>query len=195
VYPGTLSEVHGVDIAVRAVHRVRTTTDVPVEFHIYGAGPKGYVEKLEALAAELALDGVVFFHPRVSTTEYAELLKSMDAGVVPKRDGVFADLAMSTKLMEFAAVGLPAIASRTMPDTLFFDDRMVAFFEPGNEQQLADAIVMLHRDPGYRTGLARSAQRVFDVHNWHNEKAKLWSVYRGLLTGCRGTNPNGASGS
>lgn len=180
VFPGTLAEVQGVDLAIRAVHRVRSETDIPIELHIYGAGAERYVTGLRALVRELGLDGAVVFHAPVTGEAYAQVLRSMDAGVVPKRAGVFADLALSTKLMDFAAVGLPAVVARTTPETLFFDDRMVVYFEPGDPESLAQGLIALYRDPARRARLAANARRIVARLNWAGECARLLEVYAGL---------------
>jgi glycosyltransferase involved in cell wall biosynthesis len=182
VYPGTLAEVQGVDLAVRAMHWARTHAGVPLELHVYGNGSERYVASLRALTRELGLESAVLFHESVTGAEYARMLRSMDAGVVPKRAGTFAELAMSTKLLEFAAVGLPAAVARTTPETLYFDDTMVAYFEPGNMRDLGETLVRLARDAGHRAELARRGQTLFTRVNWPSEREKLVDVYSRLLS-------------
>ena len=109
------------------------------------------------------------------------MLGDMDLGVVPKRGGVFGDIAMSTKLMEFAAVGLPTLVSRTKADTYFLDETMAYFFEPGNAEELAAGIVKLHGDPEYRRSMGENARRLTKTVNWEQEKTKLLDVYRRVV--------------
>jgi len=174
VYPGTLSEHHGVDVAIRAIAQVRARGDIPLEFHIYGFGPER--ERLISLTKKLKLEDVVRFHAEVPIEQLARVLRSMDVGLVPKKGGTFADEAMSTKLFEFAALGLPVIASRTTGDSLYFNDSMVSFFEPGNERELAKSIVKLYRDPQYRQGLVMNSQRVFESVSWESEKTSFYAI-------------------
>lgn len=195
VYAGTLSAHHGVDIAIRAVRLLCDRGSTPIEFHIYGTGPEK--DQLLSLTSSLNLQHVVFFHPQVRVEEIAKILPSMDIGIVPKRAGVFADLAMSTKLFEFAAVGLPVIVSRTTADSLYFDDTMVLFFDPGNERQLADCIISLCQNPKYRQRLATNAKRVFQHVSWELVQRDFCAIVDGVYlqakegrreshaTGCR----------
>ena len=164
VYAGTLSVHHGVDVAIRAIRLISDNGSIPIELHIYGTGPER--ERLASLVGALNLQDIVFFHPQVPIEEIARILPSMDIGIVPKRGGLFADLAMSTKLFEFAAVGLPAVVSRTPADALYFDDTMVLFFEAGNERELAECIIRLCQDPQCRNRLAANAKTVFQRVTW-----------------------------
>jgi len=70
------------------------------------------------LTKSLDLEESEKFCREVSVEQLVQILRSMDVGVVPKRKGVFSDEGISTKLFEFAAVGLPTIVSRTCGDFL-----------------------------------------------------------------------------
>lgn len=181
IYHGTLSEVHGVDIAIQALKLISQETSLPIRFHIYGSGANK--ESLQALVQDLNLQDVVFFHQSVPINDLAKILREMDAGIVPKRDGVFAAEAISTKLFELAAMELPAIVSRTRGDSLFFDDSMVLFFEPGNDRQLADCILKLYRNPQLRRSLPNKAKAVTRRLNWQAQKRDLFKVYEDLING------------
>jgi glycosyltransferase involved in cell wall biosynthesis len=186
IYAGTLSELHGVDHAIKAVGIVASTTRIPVELRIFGGGTER--DRLGDLVNELGLSKFVFFHKPEPVEVYSTLLRTMDVGIVPKRGGVFGDMAMSTKLMEFAYAGLPSLVSRTKSDSWLFDDSMVFFFEPGNENQIAEGIIKLYQEPKYRESLAVNARRLFDRTNWETESEKLCQVYDGLCKGCLGVS-------
>ena len=175
VYPGTLSEQHGVDIAIKAVQLVKTKVDIPVEFHIYGPTLEHFT--LRPLIQKLDLQDNVFLHPLIGLDRLVPILTTMDVGIVPKRDGVFIGEAISTKLFEYAAIGLPAVVSKTAGDSLYFDDSMVLFFEPENEHDLAQKLIELIKNQDLRFRLAQTAKHMFERLNWQIEKAKLLSVY------------------
>ena len=75
--------------------------------------------------------------------QVAEVMATIDAGVVPKRGEGFGGIAFSTKIMEFMAMGVPVIASRTQIDEFYFNDQLVEFFEPGSAEDLARKILHL----------------------------------------------------
>ncbi len=181
IYPGTLSEIHGVDVAIRAMKLVCREISASIRFHIYGSGSAE--ASLKQLVKSLQLEEVVFFHPLVPLEKLAEILEVMDAGIVPKRDGLFSGEAISTKLFDFAATGIPGIVSRTRGDSLFFDDSMVLFFEPENAWELADCILRLYRNPGLRLRLAANAKTVIRKMNWEILKQDLYRIYETLSDG------------
>lgn len=181
IYPGTLSEIHGVDVAIRSLKLVVSETDIPVELNIYGAGSDRYRNQLISLTEKLNLTDCVKFEEAVPLEKLVDSLCLMDAGVVPKRGGMFAGDAISTKLFDFAAIGLPAIVSRTRGDSLFFDDSMVLFFEPENDRQLADAIIKLFYSPELRRSLSEKLQLLYKKVNWGVMKKDLYMVYDRLL--------------
>ncbi len=71
-----------------------------------------------------------------------------DAGVIPKRNDDFGGEAFGTKTLEFMALGVPIILSRTKIDSYYFNDSIVTFFDPENDQDLADSMLQLIRNPG-----------------------------------------------
>jgi len=181
IYPGTLNFLHGVDIAIKAIKLLEYEPGLTVELHIYGLGSDVEFNWLKQLVDQLNLRHRVFFHPAVLVEELIEIIHSMDAGIVPKRDGVFIGEAFSGKLFEFAALGIPAIVSRTVGDTYFFDDSMALFFEPENEKDLAGCIIQLARDRSLRQRLAQNSGSVFDKINWNLMRRELCAIYARLL--------------
>ena len=182
IYPGTLSEIHGVDIAIKAVQRCVAEHKFPLKFYVYGCGSEKEEAKLLRMVKDYNLESRVFFYKEVPIDQMGKILKTMDAGLVPKRGGVFAEDAISTKLFEFAAVGLPAIVSRTKSDALYFDDSMVMFFEPENIIELAGCIAKLYWEPQLRQSLSTNAGAVFQTLNWDIIKQDLHLAYEDLTS-------------
>ena len=177
-----MSELHGIDIAINAIKLVVSETDIPIEFYLYGSGSEKVVNGLCSQIRKLDLQNVVKLQDSVPLEKLVSILKNMDVGIVPKRDGKFAGDAISTKLFEFAALGLPAIVSRTRGDSLFFDDSMVLFFEPENERQLADCIIKLFNNPALRRSLSENLRSLHERVNWGLMKSDFYAIYDKLLS-------------
>lgn len=182
IYPGSLNDLHGVDIAIRAIKLIVSETNIPIKFHIYGHGSSQEWSQLIELTEKLKIERFVNFQKRVPIEQLVKILNNMDAGVVPKRDGVFVGEAISTKLFDFAAVGLPAIVARTKGDSLYFDESMALFFEPEDENQLADCIIQLSRDQELRNQLAKNSELLFKRINWGIMEKDLHSIYEKLIS-------------
>lgn len=168
IYPGTLNWHQGLDIAIEAFSIA--LQDAPdMQFHIYGEGSAK--PKLQAMVQALQLENKVFLHPPMPLRQIAAVMASADLGVVPKRNDAFGGDAFSTKVMEFMALGVPVLLSRTRVDTHYFDDTLVRFFDPGNARALAGAMLDAYGD---RDAAARRAQRAlaFAQRNSWSEKSR-----------------------
>lgn len=164
VYPGSLNWYQGVDVAVRAFARV--ASQMPdAQYHIYGEGPSK--PDLIQLAQTLGLSDRVLFPSFVPAAQVAKIMSSADLAIEPKQSrSRFANEAASTKILEFMAVDVPLIVSRTSIHSYYFDDSMVKFFTPGDDAELADCILQLYHDPALRARLAANARKHVDAHNW-----------------------------
>ncbi len=177
VYHGTLARRLGLDVAIRAVHRVRA--EIPgIELRIIGAGEE--LENLRALAVELALaDAVSFSGGYVPIEKIPALIHDADVGIVPLRISGGTDIMLPTKLLEYVCVGIPCIVPKTVTIARYFTDEMVKFFEADNVESLAQAILALHRDPAGRARLAQQATAGFgSTYRWGRHK----QVYTDLVT-------------
>jgi glycosyltransferase involved in cell wall biosynthesis len=177
-YPGTLNAHQGLDVAIQAVAKIKD--EMPdLEFHIYGEGPAKTA--LVDLSTELGLSHMVIFHEFLPCDRIAEVMALSDLSVVPKRaSSAFGNEAMSTKIMEFMCLGVPVIVSRTKVDSYYHDDSRVKFFESENPVDLANAILILRRDPKLRQALAANASAYVLNNNWQEKKLLYLQLIEGL---------------
>ncbi|OQX82466.1 hypothetical protein B6D60_12145 [candidate division KSB1 bacterium 4484_87] len=175
IYPGTFSKIHGVDIAIHAVKKAIAASQINIHLHLYGLGEEE--ENLHLLVEKLHLQQHVFFHQMVQIDELAEILTTMDIGLVPKHDGIFIGEAISTKMFDYAAVGLPIICSKTSGDSLYFDETMVQFFEPGNSDQLAESIIKLYHNYELRKKYSENATKLIRKMNWQTVQRELIDIF------------------
>jgi glycosyltransferase involved in cell wall biosynthesis len=170
VYPGTLNWHQGVHVAMKAFARV--LPNIPhAQFHIYGEGPAkpGLVD----LAASLGLADKVKFMGMVPKDDVIELMAQCDVAVEPKLTGsAFANETCSLKLLEFLALGIPVVASRTKVHSMYYDDSMVRFYDHDSEEELAEAILLLHRDSHLRSRLVAQGLKYVQSYNWRRERRR-----------------------
>jgi glycosyltransferase involved in cell wall biosynthesis len=139
------------------------------------------------MATDLDLvDQVSFNRSIVPTPHLARLIKAADLGLVPYHNGVFTGGILPTKLMEYAAVGLPAIAARTTAISAYFDDDMVEFFAPGDVDDLVRCIRRLYSDRQRLADLAQGIRRFSERHNWPRESETYVGLVERLARGKEG---------
>ena len=178
MFPGGLQWHQGLDIAIRAMPAV--LKKVPAaEFHIHGDGNKK--DELVALTRDLGLtDKVRFFDPR-PVSEIAEVMSRADLGVVPKRADSFGNEAYSTKIMEFMSLGVPMVVSSTKIDRFYFNDSIVRFFESGNPDALAEAIVEVLQNDELRRRMIANALEYADQNSWRRRQGDYLELVDSLI--------------
>lgn len=174
LYPGTINRHQGLDVAVRAFRRVSKALP-HVEFHIYGGGPGK--DHLRRLIEKLGLQEKVLVRKTVPLEEVATIMADADIGVIPKRNDSFGGEAFSTKILEFMCMGVPVIISRTRIDDYYFNEDMVQFFRPDDEDDLATCMLRLAQSPELRERLAEKARSFVRKMTWD----KMQAQYLGLV--------------
>ena len=93
-----------------------------------------------------------------------------------------------TKLFEYMASGKAIVASRLgqIADVLD-DDATALLVEPGDVEELADALGRLADDPALRSRLGAAArQRAIEAHSWRRNAERVVEAYRTLAAAPRG---------
>lgn len=163
-YPGTLSRHQGVDILIEAVALARAQAP-GLRLLIVGDGAER--ENLRRLIRERNLEDIASMSGLIPLEQVAELMQRVDVGVAPKRADGFGSIAFSTKILEFMAMGVPVIASRTRIDEFYFNNSLLEFFEPGNAADLAARIIHLAEHPERVASMRQAAAAYVASNNWN----------------------------
>lgn len=178
MYPGTINYHQGLDLAVRAFHRVRDRMPA-ARFDIYGDGPDR--PAIEGLVRTLGMSDRIRILEPMPMVDIAGVMADADLGVVPKRSDTFGDEAFSTKSLEFMMLGVPLLMSATTIDQHYFDGSVVQFFRSGDEEDLAAKMLALYADPAKRKSLAENARRFVQAYRWDRRQDEYFDIIRRLL--------------
>jgi glycosyltransferase involved in cell wall biosynthesis len=173
IYPGSLNYHQGVDIAIKAMNRIRRIAP-DIKFDIYGVGPAK--SSLEELIKEFNLKDTVSIRQPLPLEEIAKKMSSAHLGIVPKRADGFGNEAFSTKILEFMILGVPVIAAETKVDRYYFNDSLIEFFKSGDENSLAEKILFLYNDKSRREELYRNALRFAVTNCWNKKKSLYFNI-------------------
>ena len=177
LYHGSFSEYHGLDTALQSVGILRNRIG-PFRFLLYGEGP--YEPEMRAIIERLGLRDCVQIHEPVPLREIPAILKSADIGVVPKKDGPFVGDAMSTKLFQYAVMGVPAVVSRTRAEQRYFGEQDVRYFAPEDPEDMAKSIQELYENREYRFRLAMSAMDRMKEYTMESNQEKYLKILPGI---------------
>jgi len=178
IYHGTVARRHGLEVALRAVSRVKD--QIPnLEFLVIGHGDD--LQRIKRLVEELHLKTCVRFLGTMPVEKLPGQLVQADVGLVPILYDSFTRYMLPLKLMEYARMGVPAIVSETETIRAYFDAEMVRYCKPGDDAELAQAILELYREPNRRARLTAAAAKFSAAFNWDQQKQVYFELVDKLL--------------
>ena len=176
IFVGRLEPQKNPDVLLQALGKIQR----PWRLTMYGAG---YMEPmLHQLAEELGIAARVTWEVRDNMSEvYADA----DLMVFPSQ---YEGLGLAA--IEAAVAGVPIIMSRLAPLEELFSDSDVFFVQPGNAEELSQAILNALTDPSQAIERgSRTAAKDWSVFSLERMTAAYAELYRKLL----GKSPNNQS--
>ena len=179
MYHGLLVERHGLDIAIRAVAKLRTK--IPgIQLHMYGE-PTDYSETIARLVSELKLEDVVKSHGFKTLNEIAECISTIDIGVIPNRSSSFTQINFPTRIFEYLAMYKPVIVPGTTGIRDYFSEDQILFFEAGDVDNLASKIEWAYTQPVELQQMMARGREVYLRNCWDAEEKRLVDLVGGLI--------------
>ena len=159
LYVGRLKRYKGVDVAIRALAKVREVLPA-VTLHIAGSGDD--LGRLRTVAQRLGVEDGVRFHGYVPEEEKHGLLTGAVANVFTSpKEG------WGMTIIEAAARGTPSLASASPGLRDSVHDGVTGFLVPhGDVAALAQRMMALVQDPGLRSRLGEGARQFAATLTW-----------------------------
>jgi hypothetical protein len=175
-HPGALTPTYELDVLLRAVARLhQLRPELPMAAVFYGRGDAK--EGLESLAAELGIAGLVTMPGRIPIEDVAGVVAGADIGVAPTRLDPFTEMTLSGKVLEYAAMGKPVVASRLPSVAGYFAPETLAFYDPGDPVSMSDAILALIDDRKETAARVERTGVQIEELSW----ARQFEAYRGVV--------------
>ncbi len=178
IYHGTVSRRHGLEIAIQAVLALREKIK-GLRLSIIGEGDD--ISRLTHMVEELNILDHVHIRKSVPLDELVGQIKSADVGVIPLLYDDFTKYMLPVKLLEYVALEIPVICTRTETIETYFDNSMIQYFSSGSATELADDILFLYQNPDRRRDLVANASKFNKVYNWEKQKQSYYQLIDALL--------------
>jgi glycosyltransferase involved in cell wall biosynthesis len=179
MYHGLIVERHGLDLAIRAVARLRSR--IPgLRLHMYGE-PTEYSRRMMELVGELKLETMVHAHGFKPLDEIARDISQIDLGVIPNRLSSFTEINFPTRIFEYLAMQKPVMVPVTKGITDYFKADEILFFEAGNVGDLAAKIEWAYAHPLELQAQIEKGRKVYERYNWNQEEKRLVSLVGQLI--------------
>jgi len=176
-FVGSFGPWHGVLALAKAINMIPAA--LPLKFLLVGDG--ALQGEMKRMLREDVERGRVIFKGAVSHTEVPRLLDACDILVSPHIPlAAGADFFGSpTKLFEYMAMGKGIVASRLgQIGEVLTDGQTALLVEPGNTNELRDAILRLAESRELRETLgARARQIAIERHTWKRNAQKIIDAF------------------
>jgi glycosyltransferase involved in cell wall biosynthesis len=178
VYHGTITPPYGVELLVAAAASIVET--VPrLRVEIYGEGDA--VRSVVDLGQKLGLGPRLRLIDRhLPQKEVLARVQGASVGVVPNLPTRLNRFALSSKLFEYIALGIPAVVADLPTIREHFSSDEVLFFRAGDSSALANAIRQVASDPEAAKRRAAAARRRYEAYRWPAQAERYKTLLHSL---------------
>lgn len=182
-FVGTLKPWHGIELLAEAFSQL-CLLHPSYRLLVVGDGP--LLPQLERLRRRLHIGDRVSLVGSVDHADVPAYLSQIDVGLAPYpplSSFYFSPL----KVWEYAAAGVPIVASASGELPRLFPHRVAALLHPaGNVGKIVRHVERLRQDPELANRLARRARQVAKRHTWDRLAARFEAIAARALVSRRG---------
>lgn len=179
-YLGVMGPQDGVDLALRALHRLRDKFGRDDVRCIFMGGGDAH-DAMVALSVELGLEDMVEFTGRVPDEFVQRCLSTADVCLSPDPANPLNDVSTMNKVVEYMAMGRPLVSFALWEARVSAADAAV-YVPNGDVTAFAGAIDELLSNPDWRRRMGQAGRlRVERELSWDVSRAALLEFYAGLF--------------
>jgi glycosyltransferase involved in cell wall biosynthesis len=142
-----------------------------IKFHLIGLEPH-YKESLRKLIKQLTIDqDKIVFVDHIEHSQVAQELANLDLGILPYPDSTYNAERFPLKALEYAAIGLPIVATDTKSHRTLLDEAFTLFYKKGDTEALGKAILKIKHDDELNALMSLNA-REFSKRYTYDERAR-----------------------
>jgi glycosyltransferase involved in cell wall biosynthesis len=177
IHHSNLQRIYGLEVLIDAVALIGP--DLPIRADIYGDGPLR--SQLEAAVERTGTADRVHLNGPVPIDELPALIAAADVSVIPSLPEPYMHYSLSTKLLEYAALGMPIVASDLRTIRAHFTDAAIHYVPGGDPEALAGAFRSVAADPVGTARLGAEARRQEAQYEWAEQARRYVAIVERLL--------------
>jgi len=149
------------------------TLEPDIKFYFIGLEPH-YKENLKNLIKRLAInEGRIFFVDHIEHSQVAQELANLDLGLLPYPDSNYNAERFPLKALEYAAIGLPVVATDTESHRALLDETFTLFYKKGDTGALGKAILSIKNDDEINALMSLNAREFSRRYTYDERACKL----------------------
>jgi len=164
IYHGTITKRYGMEELIEAM---KLASEKIPNIHLTLQGRGDFLDDTIRLVNQFGIQQNVKINATIiPTEELPALIRMADVGVVPNQNDLFTGDLLPTKLLEYIALNIPVIASRTRVISQYFDESAIQFFTPGDSEGLAQEIIYLYNNRKRLDEQVLSYKKFTETFSW-----------------------------
>ena len=172
IHHSNLQRIYGLDVAIEGLSQV--DPGIRWQLDVYGDGP--WRPHVESAIERTATRNRVTLHGRVPMDDLPRLLAGADIGLVPSLAEPYLEFSLSTKLLEYAAMGVPVIASDLATFRHHFTADAMRFVPGSDPAAIARAVEGCVADPAGTLAMGDEARRQAAAYDWEVQKSRYLEI-------------------
>jgi glycosyltransferase involved in cell wall biosynthesis len=177
IHHSSLQPIYGLDVAVEAISRLGDA--LPLQLNAYGDGP--FRPALEAAIARTGTAERVHLRGQVPIEQLPGMLAAADLALVPTRPEPYLEYSLPTKLLEYAAMGVPTITTDLRTVRAHFSDAALRYVPGADPDALAAAIREAVADPKATLRRGKAARREAAAYAWPSQARAYLDLVERLI--------------
>jgi glycosyltransferase involved in cell wall biosynthesis len=175
-FVGSLMPRQGLEVLIEACKSLKYKIELPLKYFIIGTGRRE--KRLKNIVKNYDLEKDFIFLKDIKHEDIPSYINLMDICVLPNMSIYSSPI----KIFEYMAMKKPVILPRKgQPLDIFTHLEDCFFIEPGNKEQLIEAIQLLSEDENLRKKLGANArEKVSRQFTWLKSAEKTIEVYNNL---------------
>jgi glycosyltransferase involved in cell wall biosynthesis len=169
-YHGTVTAWYGLELLVEAFASILPALPhARLEIHGEGDALAAVHERADALPVSSRVSASGTYLPQADVLALAQ---GANVGVIPNLPTRLNQFALSSKLFEYVALGIPVVSSDLPTIRAHFDDTEIRYFRAGDAESLAEALLDVARNPEDAAERVAAARARYEEYRWPGNAAR-----------------------